>query len=166
MIKFEKIWLQLFFCAEHKCFFIWNFTFAVHKFLKEVQNYVSVLQGWVGRCKSRSYDRIVHMCFLRASYCFHMQGPQVEATKQRRSGAGVIIWNSNVWYRIYLILPSIISLQTQYSWTSLFYAIDRDQKIWLSYNKSAYKKTKNDCKLGDTVQKNGQFAIADTRICR
>ncbi len=48
-----------------------------------------------------------------------------------------------------------------YSWTSL-YAIDRDQKIRLAYNEFAYKNTKNDCKLGDTFQKNGQFAIADT----
>jgi hypothetical protein len=51
-----------------------------------------------------------------------------------------------------------------YRWISL-YAIDRDQKIWLAYNKFAYKKTKGDCKLGDTFQKNGQFAIAGTRIC-
>ncbi len=52
-----------------------------------------------------------------------------------------------------------------YSWTSL-YVIDRDQKIRLAYNEFAYKNTKNDCKLGDMFQKNGQFAIADTRICR
>ncbi len=52
-----------------------------------------------------------------------------------------------------------------YSWTSL-YAIDRDQKIWFAYNEFAYKKTKNDCKLGDTFQKNAQYAIADTRIRR
>ncbi len=29
-----------------------------------------------------------------------------------------------------------------------------------------HKKTKNDCKLEDPFQKNGQFAIADTRIKR
>ncbi len=46
------------------------------------------------------------------------------------------------------------------------YAIDRDQKIRLACNEFAYKKTKNDCKLGDTFQKNGQFAIADTQIRR
>jgi hypothetical protein len=40
--------------------------------------------------------------------------------------------------------------------------IDRDQKIRLAYNKFAYKKTKNDCKLEDSFQKNGKFAIADT----
>ncbi len=53
----------------------------------------------------------------------------------------------------------------EYSWTSL-YAIDRDQKIRLTYNDFTYKKTKNDCILGDKFQINGQFAIADTWICR
>jgi hypothetical protein len=52
-----------------------------------------------------------------------------------------------------------------YRWTSL-YEIDRDQKIRLAYNEFAYKKIKNDRKLGDTFQKNGQFAIADMTICR
>ncbi len=52
-----------------------------------------------------------------------------------------------------------------YSWTSL-YAIDKDQKIWLAYNEFAYKKNKNDYKLGDMFQKNAQFAIEDTKIRR
>ncbi len=52
-----------------------------------------------------------------------------------------------------------------YRWTSL-YAIDRDQKICLTYNEFVYKKIKNDCKLGDTFKKYGQFANADTRIFR
>ncbi len=53
----------------------------------------------------------------------------------------------------------------EYRWT-LLYAIDRDQKICLTYNKLAYKKIKNDRKLGDRFQKYDQFAIADTRIRR
>ncbi len=53
----------------------------------------------------------------------------------------------------------------KYSWTSLN-VIERDKKIRLEYNEFTYKKTKNDCKLGDKFQKNGQFAIADTRSCR
>ncbi len=34
----------------------------------------------------------------------------------------------------------------------------------LAYNKFTCKKTKNGFKCGDTFQKNGQFAIADTQI--
>ncbi len=56
-------------------------------------------------------------------------------------------------------------MKLRYRWTSL-YAIDRDQKIWFEYNAFAYKNTKNDCILGDTFKKNGQFAIADTQIHR
>ncbi len=44
--------------------------------------------------------------------------------------------------------------------------LDRNWKFWLTYNEFAYKKTKNDCKLRDTFQKTGQFAIADTRTRR
>ncbi len=36
----------------------------------------------------------------------------------------------------------------------------------LAFNEFAYKKTKNDCKLGDTFQKNGRFVIADLQIKR
>ncbi len=55
--------------------------------------------------------------------------------------------------------------KSDYSWTSL-YVIDKDQKIRFAFNEFAYKKTKNDFKLGDTFQKNGQYAITDTQICR
>ncbi len=58
-----------------------------------------------------------------------------------------------------------MSRESMYRCT-LLYAIDRDQKICLAYNEFAYKKTKIDYKLGDTFQKNGQFAIADSQICR
>ncbi len=62
--------------------------------------------------------------------------------------------------------PFYLTLQNgTYKWTSL-YAIDRDQKIRLAYNEFACKKTNNDCKLGDAFQKNVQFPIAYTRICR
>ncbi len=44
--------------------------------------------------------------------------------------------------------------RTTYRRTSL-YAIVRDQKNRFAYNKFAYKKTKNDCQLGDTFNKNG-----------
>jgi len=47
----------------------------------------------------------------------------------------------------------------QYRWTSL-YSRDRDSKNGLKYNKFAYKKTKDDCKLEDRFQKKGHFWIA------
>jgi hypothetical protein len=49
-----------------------------------------------------------------------------------------------------------------YRWTSL-YARDRDFKNRLAYNKFAYKKTKDDCKLDDRFQKKGHFWIADKK---
>jgi hypothetical protein len=52
----------------------------------------------------------------------------------------------------------------QKSYDTLLYEIDRDQKICLAYNKFAYKNIKNDCKLGYTFQKYGEFAIADAQI--
>jgi hypothetical protein len=39
---------------------------------------------------------------------------------------------------------------------------DRDQKIMLTYNEFAYKKTKDIHKLGDRFLKKGQFSIAYT----
>jgi hypothetical protein len=48
----------------------------------------------------------------------------------------------------------------------LLNAVKRDQKIRIANNKYEYKKTKNVCKLIDMFQKNGQFAIAGTQICR
>ncbi len=33
------------------------------------------------------------------------------------------------------------------------YAIDRDQKYMFTFNKFAYKKTKDDCKLEDRIKK-------------
>ena len=33
----------------------------------------------------------------------------------------------------------------------------------LAYNKFEYKKTKDDCKLEDRFQKNGQFSVAYTQ---
>jgi hypothetical protein len=41
----------------------------------------------------------------------------------------------------------MIKIYFDYKWTSLF-AIYRDQKIRLAHNDLAYKKTKNDSKLG------------------
>ena len=49
----------------------------------------------------------------------------------------------------------------QYRFPSL-YARDRDQKNMLAYE-SAYKKTRDDGKLEDRFQKNGQFLVAYTQ---
>ncbi len=46
------------------------------------------------------------------------------------------------------------------------YAIDRDRKICLAYNKFPYKKTKDDCKLEDRFYRKASFSIAYTRIRR
>jgi hypothetical protein len=40
---------------------------------------------------------------------------------------------------------------------------DRDQKIRLAYNEFEYKKTKDDCKIGDRFLKKGKFSIAHMR---
>jgi hypothetical protein len=61
------------------------------------------------------------------------------------------------WFNVF-VLPFASVLQ--YRWTSL-YAIDRDWKICLEYYEFAYKKIKNDCKLGDTFQKYGQSQIRE-----
>jgi hypothetical protein len=46
-----------------------------------------------------------------------------------------------------------------YRWTSLS-ARDRDSKNRLEYNKFAYKKTKDYCKLENRFQKKGHFWFA------
>jgi len=55
-------------------------------------------------------------------------------------------------------------MKFKYRWTSL-YARDRDSKNRLSYNKFAYKKTKNS-KFQDRLEKTGHFWMAYTRNCR
>ena len=35
-----------------------------------------------------------------------------------------------------------------------------------AYNEFAYEKTKDDCKLQDRFQKNGQFSVAQMQNCR
>ncbi len=109
-------------------------------------------------------------------FCFQVQGPkltcfyifkdvflankQAEKSKLRTLRARYKASAGHIW-------PAgrMLCMPALYSWASL-YAIDRDQKIRLAYNEFAVKKTKNDRKLRDTFQKNCQFAIADTLICR
>ena len=57
-----------------------------------------------------------------------------------------------------LAQTNVITFKTQ----RRVYARDRDRKNMLAYNEFAYKKTKDDCKLEDRFQKNGQFSVAYT----
>ncbi len=54
---------------------------------------------------------------------------------------------------ISLVVPDNNTVGRRYMWQ-------------IGTEKFAYKQTQNDYKLGVTFQKNGQFAIVDTRICK
>ena len=74
----------------------------------------------------------------------------------RRSGS----WNPLLSFRseeFYPLDPSLSKCKYRFT------ARDRDRKNMLAYNEFAYKMTKDDFKLQDRFQKNGQFSVACTR---
>ncbi len=60
--------------------------------------------------------------------------------------------------RQFKVFKYVFAKFIKYRWTSL-YAIDREQKFFLTYNEFAYKKIKNDCKRG------GGYVLEKWSIC-
>jgi len=111
------------------------------------------------RIKRWSKNCILLQCKLRVYSCIFLL---VGNFKNILEGSQIF---NLPWQNFSLLRPWLQLLMMKYRWTSL-YARDKDSKNTLTYNESAYKKTKKYCKLEDRLQKKGYFWIAYMRNCR